>query len=355
MGKLHIFIVGSLLAHGAGFAAKNMPIPTQDQDGAKDPALVGRMAGSVILSQVKSEYEEVILPLSALKRVPEKRDRHNNGVVAPDESMKAQGRHVRLVYLMPEGVSPLQVQRNYQNSLAGQGGKTLYECAGTGCGGSAKAVRSGGSTQSLPMFLWDQDKITDKPNSAAYCAQSATTADLRYAALEVPSKGSHVSVIAYQLSRSYCKVLDGRTVAIVDVIENAEMEQKIVVVDAGEMAKSIAAEGRVALYGIYFDAGKAEVKPESKAALEQIAKLLAGDRSLKLLVVGHTDNTGGYPANLDLSRKRAESVVSTLVGTHRVDGKRLQATGVSFASPVASNASEEGKAKNRRVELVPLN
>lgn len=353
MDRLQILIVGGLLAHGVGIAAK-MPIPDRDVAGAKDPALVGRLAGSVILSQVKSEFDEVVLPLSVLKRVPEKRDRHNNGVVAPDQSVKLEGRHQRLLYLMPEGVTTLQVQRNYQKALAGQGGKTLYECAGMECGGGPYSVLTGGSVQSLPMFLWDQDKVTDKPSSAAYCAQSATTGDLRYAAAEAASKGAHVSVIAYQLTGSYCKELDGRVVAIVDVIEGSEMEQKMVVVDAGAMAKSIAAEGRVALYGIHFDPAKAEVKPESRDALEQIAKLLAGNRALKLLVVGHTDNTGGYAGNLDLSRKRAEAVVSALVSTHRVEGKRLQAAGVSFASPVASNASEDGKAKNRRVELVPL-
>lgn len=94
------------------------------------------------------------------------------------------------------------------------------------------------------------------------------------------------------------------------------------------------------------------MKPESKATLEQIAKLL-GNTQLKLLVVGHTDNVGEFAGNMDLSKRRAEAVIAVLVGQYKVDRKRLTPAGVSFASPVAANTSEEGKAKNRRVELVP--
>jgi outer membrane protein OmpA-like peptidoglycan-associated protein len=74
--------------------------------------------------------------------------------------------------------------------------------------------------------------------------------------------------------------------------------------------------------------------------------------SLKLLVVGHTDNAGNFAANMDLSQRRAAAVVGALTGRYDVKQDRLTAIGVSFAAPVASNKSEEGRAKNRRVELV---
>ena len=83
--------------------------------------------------------------------------------------------------------------------------------------------------------------------------------------------------------------------------------------------------------------------------------LLAAQPALKLLVVGHTDNVGDFAGNLDLSKRRAESVISVLASQYKVDRKRLSPFGVSFASPVAPNTSEDGKAKNRRVELVPAN
>jgi outer membrane protein OmpA-like peptidoglycan-associated protein len=119
------------------------------------------------------------------------------------------------------------------------------------------------------------------------------------------------------------------------------------------MAKAITSAGRVALYGIYFDTGKAEIKPESKAALDEIAKYLKANGSMKLHVVGHTDNVGGLDANLGLSKHRADAVVASLTKQYGIPGNRLTANGVAYLAPVAVNTSEDGRAKNRRVELVP--
>jgi outer membrane protein OmpA-like peptidoglycan-associated protein len=162
-----------------------------------------------------------------------------------------------------------------------------------------------------------------------------------------------VSVLAYTLIKAtYCDAFAGRTGAIVDIVEPKQREQKMVTVKADEMAKKISATGSVALYGIYFGFNKSELKPESQPTLEQIARLLKDDPKLKLLVVGHTDNVGAFSYNMDLSQQRADAVVHELAAQHGVDRSRLTPAGVSFASPVASNKSEEGRAKNRRVELV---
>jgi len=95
-------------------------------------------------------------------------------------------------------------------------------------------------------------------------------------------------------------------------IEPLAREQQMVALSASDMAKSIDADGRVALYGIYFDTGKADIKPESKASLDQISALLKQRPDLKLHVVGHTDNVGGIDSNMALSKRRAESVVTAL-------------------------------------------
>jgi outer membrane protein OmpA-like peptidoglycan-associated protein len=123
-------------------------------------------------------------------------------------------------------------------------------------------------------------------------------------------------------------------------------------VKAAEMAEKIDASGRIALYGILFDFNKTDLKPESKPTLDQIAKLLAEDPTLKLLVVGHTDNVGAFEFNRDLSARRAATVVAELKSKYGIAKERLFPFGVSFASPIASNSTEEGRAKNRRVELV---
>jgi outer membrane protein OmpA-like peptidoglycan-associated protein len=130
------------------------------------------------------------------------------------------------------------------------------------------------------------------------------------------------------------------------------MESDLVQADAKALGDGIAAEGHSAVYGVYFDTAKADIKPESAAALAEIAKLLKGQPSLKVLVVGHTDNVGQLAANMDLSRRRADAVVKALATQFGIDPARLSAQGAGSLAPVASNRTEEGRAKNRRVELV---
>jgi OOP family OmpA-OmpF porin len=105
------------------------------------------------------------------------------------------------------------------------------------------------------------------------------------------------------------------------------------------------------VYGIYFDTGKSVMKPESNPALEEITKLLKHSGSLTLFVVGHTDNVGNLESNLNLSADRADAVVKALTGKG-IAASRLKAAGVGPYCPVASNRTDDGKAKNRRVELV---
>ena len=110
--------------------------------------------------------------------------------------------------------------------------------------------------------------------------------------------------------------------------------------------------GHVAVYEILFDTGKADLKPASGGALKEIAALMAKSPTLKLYVVGHTDNVGTLAQNLDLSKRRAQAVVTALTTTYKVAPARLQSDGVGPLTPVASNGEEAGRAKNRRVELV---
>lgn len=147
-------------------------------------------------------------------------------------------------------------------------------------------------------------------------------------------------------------IVAGSVVARVDVIETKGMDNRMVMVKADEMEKQLNATGRVALYGIYFDFNKATLKPESDPTLQEVQTLLKSDPSLKLLVVGHTDNVGGFDANRDLSNRRAASVVEALGSRYGISSQRLFPFGCSFACPAAPNTTDDGRAKNRRVELV---
>jgi outer membrane protein OmpA-like peptidoglycan-associated protein len=135
------------------------------------------------------------------------------------------------------------------------------------------------------------------------------------------------------------------------ICEEKAMTQEVTA-DAKSMAQDISATGKVAIYGIYFDFNKAEVKPESESIMKEIANLLKQNPKLNLYIVGHTDNVGALNANMDLSQRRADAVVQALVSKHGVDAKRLVSKGVGPLCPVAANKTEEGRAKNRRVELV---
>ena len=134
------------------------------------------------------------------------------------------------------------------------------------------------------------------------------------------------------------------------IVEKSEMTQHIEA-SAEIFSNDIRSTGHAAVYGITFDTDSASIKPESAQAIGEITKLLKNDPGLKIYVVGHTDNTGSAEHNLKLSHDRAQSVMQALV-QNGIGAARMKSYGCGQYAPVASNDSEEGKAKNRRVELV---
>jgi outer membrane protein OmpA-like peptidoglycan-associated protein len=137
------------------------------------------------------------------------------------------------------------------------------------------------------------------------------------------------------------------------IVEKQAMQQDVTL-DAKALAGGIGEAGSVAVYGIYFDTGKSELKPESGPALIEIGKLLQQNPALQLYVVGHTDMVADVATNVKLSQARAQAVVNALVTQQGIAGARLIAYGAGPYAPVASNKTEEGRAKNRRVELVEI-
>jgi outer membrane protein OmpA-like peptidoglycan-associated protein len=129
------------------------------------------------------------------------------------------------------------------------------------------------------------------------------------------------------------------------------MQENMVRVDADAMADALATDGHIALYNIYFNFDSAELKAESGDAINEVASLLEAQPNLNLLVAGHTDGKGAIDYNQNLSSRRAESVVAALRNAG-IDASRLTPVGIGMAAPVASNRTDDGRAKNRRVELV---
>lgn len=156
---------------------------------------------------------------------------------------------------------------------------------------------------------------------------------------------AYVVVYVEQHSKNYVGTL-------IDIVEVEAAETGLVVVDAEAMGSDIEEFGRVVLDGIVFDYDKATLKPESKAALDAIAKYLSANPNKTFYVVGHTDSKGTFAYNHKLSSDRARSVTNALMQDYGIASNRLEPYGVGPLTPVFSNGSDAGREKNRRVELV---
>jgi OmpA-OmpF porin, OOP family len=344
-------------------ALADTTIPFNDIPGASDNPLLKRYDGSFIISYKQFAYTDFVAPLSPLKRSADKdeRDSHNNRVYRPEKQIELEGKLARIVYLLPEQRSPLEVLRNFGDVVAEAGGEVVFECKQEKCGGNpTEGSSGGGGDMSLMNVFFYPEQLEGSLNSHEYCALQTDIDDQRYFTAKMPTVGGDAYVTVHTfvvLTRfaSGCTAFNGRSIALVHVYEPKAREKKMVLVDAANMAQSLSEQGSVSLYGILFDFDKADVKPESRPALDEIAKLMKADPNLAIIVVGHTDNKGSFDYNIDLSSRRALSVKNELMSAYGVNAERLMAAGAGMMAPVASNDNDEGRAKNRRVELVKLN
>lgn len=304
-----------------------VPPLAQDAPGSADHPLVSRYEGSTLVAYDVKEYDAFTLALGPEQVTGGKRTARN--------TEKLEGRVTRIMYTGPEGRSALEVFRNYETAFRKGGFEILYSCASADeCGRNFRAVVYPSNRQM-------------QPTREGRGALSTNVSEPHYlAAVKKGGQPVYVSLfVAFHNARKDPNVL-------LEIVEPKAMDSGMVTVDAAAMASGLKSAGHIALYGIHFDTNSAEVKPESRAALSEIATLLEKDTSLRLLVVGHTDNQGSYDANMALSQRRAEAVVRALESEFGISASRLKPAGVGYLAPVATNDTDEGRAKNRRVELV---
>jgi OOP family OmpA-OmpF porin len=304
---------------------------TSDIPGAKDNSLLRRYEGSFIFQYSEKEFEEYALALGKALN-PSVAD---NKKIEKEQTVE--GRVTRISYVAPNGRSTLEVFRNYENELKAKGFQTLFT-------GSKEELGYDFSHRYDGVYSQVFDYADYNPRFIA-------------AKLSQPSGDVYAAVFVsgyYNGTTGDLQLEKNQTVVQVDIIETKPMEEKMVNVTAEKMASSLQATGRIALYGIYFEFNKSDIKPESAGTLEEIAKLLGSDPAQKLLVTGHTDNVGSFESNRTLSEHRAQAVVRELVARYHIANERLFPFGVSFAAPAAPNDTEAGRAKNRRVELVRM-
>lgn len=304
------------------------PVFARDIAGGRDHPLLGRYQGSEITFYAASDFDDAALLQAPLDydAILAKRVSETGG----PEWRRVQGRVTRIRYDAPAGRSSLEVMANLTAGLAGKGFAPIFDCSDADC--------FTGSMKDPYLLGWQVD-------SAQENGRYADHARYLLASLERPQGMVYVALLAGEAG--------GNTTVFARVVELKPMETgKVVVIEADAMQKSLAASGRVALYGIYFDTNKDVLKPESKPTLDQIAKLLKDSPGLKLIVTGHTDNQGAFDYNVGLSLRRAVSVVVALVSQYGIASDRLTPFGAGMAAPAAPNTTEDGRSKNRRVELV---
>jgi OOP family OmpA-OmpF porin len=215
-----------------------------------------------------------------------------------------EGRKYRRIYELKEDVqksSVIQIMRNYTNAIKNMGGTVIYE----GAPEEAECAEFNGLNMVVGKILKENDEMWVEVTTLG-------------------GNGYYITIVIKEL-----------------------MKQDVTV---SEMFNALNSEGHIALY-INFDFGKSNIRDESRPIIEQIVQMLDENPKLKLSVEGHTDNVGNPASNKTLSEERARSVVSAIV-SQGIAAERLSSSGYGPDKPIADNNTEEGRAMNRRVELV---
>lgn len=252
-------------------------------------------------------------------------------VVAGDELRTVEGRtSERWFPIDVANMSKLSAFRNYETAIKSMGGVRVDTIQPLD---PAFIARNGGDKEALLKKL-------HLPNGQLAAADD--TPGFSQYLVRTPKENIWIAVMFF----------DGDLNLSIRVIREQAMEQTIGLIKADAMHAALAKDGHIALY-INFDNDSDTIRADSKPAIDEIAKMMAADPSLKVRVEGHTDNNGTEAHNISLSRARSEAVAKA-IAAHQIAKDRLTSEGVGAAKPLVGNDSEEGRAKNRRVELVKI-
>ncbi|MFK8058202.1 MAG: OmpA family protein [Saprospiraceae bacterium] len=246
-----------------------------------------------------------------------------------------EGRLGSRIFRRPEGVAPLEIIRSYADALSTDGFDLLLSCEKSKNNCKTSYIITSNYHELFKARNYEQlprnSKLWLTFNAHHYLSAKKKT----------PSGMVYVVIIASDKESLYS----------VDTLMVESMQTGSVQITTKIMDDKLSNEGKVVLSGIFFDTGKDTITGESEASLETIATYLSSNSGQSFYVVGHTDDTGNREANVSLSTKRAQAVVNALQ-EQGVSAAQLSAHGVGPFVPAASNQSDNGKAENRRVELV---
>lgn len=302
---------------------------SQDVDGSKDHQMISRYPGSYIKVYEENNFREfgiVTGPVTSYRNI--------------DDWIETSGKLTRIYYELDGTVTLSEIYGNYLSALQSDG----FEILAQGNHPSRNVSKEVGGGSWLGTFY---EKNRYEHNDILLGIGSATVGGSCYIAAKL-SRGGGVVYVTLG-GREYSS---DKKVFLVDILEETPMEDGLVLVDASAMLRTLQAEGRLTLHGLYFETNSVDVKPESEYTLKELASLLLNNRSLNVYIVGHTDMRGTLEHNMELSLGRATTVSRILQTAYQIDGARIIPKGVGPLAPVATNDTDEGMQKNRRVELV---
>lgn len=284
-----------------------------DKEGSKDHPLIQRFKQSYIYDYEITSFEPYTI-------VTGKSDGSKFAT-----TQEVEGKVYRIFYSLPtDAGSVYEIYSNYLNALQSNGAEILFNCKNlSDCG----------------RYFWDYlRKLDEKIQMPAYYGEESAYLAAKFSK---DGMGYYVTIIpGYGLSEMGYEVT---------VVEVKEMEQQI---SLDGIEKAMNDKGKVSLYGILFDTGSDVIKESSYKEIGLIAQYLKKNTSKNVYIVGHTDNTGSYSTNLTLSEKRAKAVMNALSSKYGISAERMTSMGVGPVAPESKNTSEEGRKKNRRVEIV---
>ncbi|MDZ7762210.1 MAG: DUF4892 domain-containing protein [Desulfovermiculus sp.] len=299
----------------------------EDVAGSEDHPLISRFPGLTIVYYEQVDFNEYVLPLGGLD------DERNLS-----ESRRVAGKVTRIQYRGPEARSTYEVYHNYKSALKEAGFEILFS----------------GTSQELSWrwthVLYEFGKVySSLPSDVLEKNLLVSEDDFRYLSAELNRVEDGNVYVALTVSQT--QPVDEPGIQL-NIVEEKSMEEDKITIDADAMASEIDRTGSVSIQEIYFDTGEATLKDKSEVALEEIAKFINQSPNVCFYVVGHTDSRGEFEYNMNLSESRAESAVKALVTKYNIDANKLTAKGVGPLVPIATNDTKEGRAQNRRVEIV---
>lgn len=320
--------------------------PAKDVEGSKDVPGFKRITGSEIIWYKASKFDELNIALERVEFDYEKQD------FKKTKRDKAEGALTTFYYKLPDDTSTLEVIRQYQAELEPEGYETLFT--------AENDKLDDGYGRFVEQIFPNAKKVDE-----IHYMHSFNHEEQRYAVLKGKGKeGNDIYISIYAMvlkdvSTGFNNLVEGHglkqenVVARVDILETKGMATRMSVVKSEEIASAIDSTGRIAIYGVYFDTDKSEIKPESADSIAEIAKAIMNGKGT-YLIVGHTDNQGDLSYNQALSLKRATAVTAALTSQFKIPADRVIPVGVGMAAPLAPNADEKGRALNRRVEIVKM-